>query len=96
MQLDDAAQEFSGVILDVCRDHGTWLDSDELERVVGFILSGALEGIPEPAPSQQSYAAGEFTRIIAKEQQGIFSDRHRQESSTLRQILKTLGELLVR
>lgn len=86
----------SGVILDVCRDHGTWLDSDELERVVGFIMSGGLEGIPEPEPSQQSYAVGEFTRIIAEEQQGIFSDRHRQESSTLRQILRTLGELLVR
>ena len=30
----------SGVILDVCREHGTWLDADELEQITGFILSG--------------------------------------------------------
>jgi hypothetical protein len=30
----------SGVILDECRQHGTWLDADELEQVAGFILAG--------------------------------------------------------
>jgi Zn-finger nucleic acid-binding protein len=30
----------SGVILDECRVHGTWLDADELEQVAGFILAG--------------------------------------------------------
>jgi len=30
----------SGVILDECRMHGTWLDADELEQVAGFILAG--------------------------------------------------------
>jgi len=30
----------SGIILDECRAHGTWLDSDELEQVAGFILEG--------------------------------------------------------
>ena len=35
----------SGVILDVCREHGTWLDADELEQITGFILSG---GAPSP------------------------------------------------
>lgn len=30
----------SGVILDVCREHGTWLDADEIEEIAGFILSG--------------------------------------------------------
>ena len=30
----------SGVILDVCRAHGTFLDPDELEQIAGFILSG--------------------------------------------------------
>ncbi len=34
----------SGVIIDRCRDHGTWLDADELERIAGFVLSG---GRPE-------------------------------------------------
>jgi len=30
----------SGVVIDVCKDHGTWLDADELEEIAGFILSG--------------------------------------------------------
>lgn len=33
----------SGVIVDVCRDHGTWHDRDELHRVVTFIQGGGLE-----------------------------------------------------
>ena len=33
-------QKSSGVIIDVCNTHGTWLDSDELEQIAGFILSG--------------------------------------------------------
>jgi Zn-finger nucleic acid-binding protein len=30
----------SGVVLDVCHEHGSWLDADELEEIAGFILSG--------------------------------------------------------
>jgi len=32
----------SGVILDVCKAHGVWLDRGELQRVLGFIESGGL------------------------------------------------------
>jgi len=34
-------QRRSGVIIDVCKAHGTWLDADELEQIGGFIRSGA-------------------------------------------------------
>ena len=30
----------SGVVIDVCHTHGTWLDADEIEEIAGFILSG--------------------------------------------------------
>ena len=33
----------SGVIVDVCRGHGTWFDQDELSEIVQFIRSGGLE-----------------------------------------------------
>jgi Zn-finger nucleic acid-binding protein len=36
-------QRVSGVIVDVCRDHGTWFDADELRRIVEFIQSGGME-----------------------------------------------------
>jgi Zn-finger nucleic acid-binding protein len=32
----------SGVVLDWCRDHGTWLDRRELQRIVVFIKNGGL------------------------------------------------------
>jgi hypothetical protein len=40
----------SGVILDVCREHGTWLDADEIEEIAGFILSG---GAPSSVLEQE-------------------------------------------
>ncbi|MDB4936324.1 MAG: hypothetical protein JWP87_3296 [Labilithrix sp.] len=33
----------SGVIVDVCKVHGTWFDAGELTRVVAFAASGGLE-----------------------------------------------------
>jgi Zn-finger nucleic acid-binding protein len=33
----------SGVIVDVCKGHGTWFDRDELSRIVEFIRQGGLE-----------------------------------------------------
>ncbi len=34
---------FSNVIVDVCREHGTWFDRDELRRIVEFIRDGGLD-----------------------------------------------------
>jgi Zn-finger nucleic acid-binding protein len=33
----------SGVIVDVCKGHGTWFDHEELRRIVEFIRGGGLE-----------------------------------------------------
>jgi len=33
----------SGVIVDICKGHGTWFDRDELSRIVEFIRTGGLE-----------------------------------------------------
>ena len=33
----------SGVVLDVCKDHGIWFDQDELRRVLAFISEGGLD-----------------------------------------------------
>ena len=32
----------SGVIIDVCRGHGIWLDHRELERILDFVHRGGL------------------------------------------------------
>lgn len=31
------------VVVDVCRDHGTWFDAHELPRVIRFVMTGGLE-----------------------------------------------------
>lgn len=46
----------SGVIVDVCTNHGTWFDADELRRVLEFITAGGLEAarareLRSPQPS---------------------------------------------
>jgi Zn-finger nucleic acid-binding protein len=33
----------SGVIVDVCAEHGLWFDRNELQRIVGFIQGGGLD-----------------------------------------------------
>ena len=33
----------SGVVVDVCRGHGSWFDRDELRAIVEFIRAGGLE-----------------------------------------------------
>jgi hypothetical protein len=33
----------SGVIVDWCGSHGTWLDANEMEDVAAFVLGGGLE-----------------------------------------------------
>ena len=41
----------SGVIVDWCGSHGTWLDADELEQIAAFIASGGLrDAAPSPTP----------------------------------------------
>lgn len=32
----------SGVVVDVCKGHGTWFDRDELQRVIEFIRAGGM------------------------------------------------------
>jgi Zn-finger nucleic acid-binding protein len=33
----------SGVIVDVCKGHGTWFDRNELQQIVEFIRAGGIE-----------------------------------------------------
>ncbi len=62
----------SGVITDVCRDHGTWLDADELEQIAGFILSGGETSpllrpeAPRPTSAAEGRAYAELIRVAAQ------------------------------
>jgi Zn-finger nucleic acid-binding protein/ribosomal protein L40E len=53
----------SGVIIDRCSAHGTWLDADELERIAGFVLSGRepAASLTERPEAPAATASGGFT-----------------------------------
>jgi hypothetical protein len=56
----------SGVVVDRCREHGTWLDADELEQVAGFILSGGLERRRESEPRGGTTARTELQKALVE------------------------------
>ena len=46
----------SGVIIDVCREHGVWFDPDELQRILAWIRAGGR------ARAEKELAAEEVRR----------------------------------
>src|SRR6185503_17721444 len=59
----------SGVIVDICKGHGTWFDREELSRIVEFIRGGGLEA----ARVREKEAIQEERRRLREEQ--IAADR---------------------
>ncbi len=60
----------SGVIIDRCNKHGTWLDADELEQITGFVMSGGNpvgEAILQEAATAaaKERAGAEFARVAS-------------------------------
>jgi Zn-finger nucleic acid-binding protein len=61
----------SGVIVDWCGEHGTWLDADELGAIAAFIMDGGLdrarrEGTTDaPMSAAEARAMAEAERIMA-------------------------------
>ena len=54
----------SGVIVDICKGHGTWFDRDELSRIVEFIRAGGLEA----SRSKEKAELEEERRLLRQEQ----------------------------
>lgn len=93
----------SGVIVDVCNEHGTWLDADELEEIAGFILSGG--GERDSLVHQEHRAGGGGTRkeaqataafhsILAENSAGPYSVPPKTETSPTLRFMGSVVELL--
>ncbi len=59
----------SGTIVDVCKDHGVWLDRQELQKIIHFIRNGGLQKARDM----------ELTRL--KDEQKRLEDMKRQNAS---------------
>ena len=68
----------SGVIVDVCRAHGTWFDAGELTRVVAFAASGGLAKTREreaATPKELGERAAEARAQVAALEAGQAAER---------------------
>jgi Zn-finger nucleic acid-binding protein len=63
----------SGVIVDVCKGHGTWFDPDELSSIVQFIRGGGLE-----VSRQKEKIEIEFERQQLRAEQAAAANRARR------------------
>lgn len=95
----------SGVIIDRCHEHGTWLDAHELERIAGWVLSGRAADAArvesaqrEARDREEARAAARRVRLAAIESRNdgfegsIFS--RRRETSGVGTILDLLVSIL--
>jgi Zn-finger nucleic acid-binding protein len=64
----------SGVIIDICKNHGAWFDAEELPRIVEFIHAGGLERNRQKEKMQIS----EDRRDLQQQQYMASLDRMRQ------------------
>jgi len=76
----------SGVVLDWCGSHGTWLDAHEMEDVAAFVMEGGLErsGRDSQFPADPARTAA----ILAAEQL-LMDERARSEGR--RRVLQARG-----
>jgi Zn-finger nucleic acid-binding protein len=86
----------SGVIVDVCRKHGTWFDSNELHRIVQFIRAGGLDRCRD---REKAELAEERRRLqtarINAEPVPIYSGSAHAEGDLLSLVVGASGDLLV-
>jgi Zn-finger nucleic acid-binding protein len=61
----------SGVVVDVCKGHGTWFDRDELARIVEFIRAGGLDA----ARAREKQQLVEERRLLRQEQLANAAER---------------------
>ena len=57
----------SGVIVDVCKGHGTWFDRDELTQIVDFIHKGGLDA----ARNREKAHLEEERRALSQQQHSL-------------------------
>ena len=73
----------SGVLVDVCKPHGTWFDAGELPKVVEYVMKGGLEAgeraeieqMRERAKRQESRSSGSMDIATVSGQHGLLGRR---------------------
>lgn len=84
----------SGVIIDSCREHGSWLDADELEQIAGFIMSGGRPVADEFLASQKENDKKSRVEAARAARRQIETVRESSTSATGGAVFEFLFDLL--
>jgi Zn-finger nucleic acid-binding protein len=86
----------SGVVVDVCPNHGTWFDRNELQRIILFIRSGGLD---RSRDLEKAQLEEEIRRLETLQREhgghGLYADRA-TTGDLLSQVVGSAGGLLGR
>jgi Zn-finger nucleic acid-binding protein len=82
----------SGVIVDVCKSHGTWFDRDELRQIIEFIGAGGLDAARDKERAQLEL---EKQRLKDRERASASMPAHQpEEERDYGGVLTAAGDLL--
>ena len=89
---------YSGVIMDVCRTHGTFFDRDELHKVISFIRDGGLDSArgrdrERLVEEQQRLRRMEMQGSAGQQSGSDAGELFRRTADPLHQVLKQLFDL---
>lgn len=86
----------SGVIVDVCRAHGTWFDANELPRVIEFAMKGGLESsrTDEVERMRREARRAEAARSASSLDTGFVT--RPGSASPVGELLRAIGNILIR
>jgi hypothetical protein len=94
----------SGVVVDWCGHHGTWLDAHEMEDIAAFVLEGGLDdaGVGGgdrswafPADPARTAAVLAAEQLLAEERARSLARRHRRDPAP-ESLLGGLGDFLAK
>lgn len=89
----------AGIIVDVCRSHGTWFDGGELPAVIDFVMKGGLESaaIKEAESAREDARAALYSARLesARQQSRPVHGARTSSSMTFGALLGSIGSILV-
>jgi hypothetical protein len=68
----------SGVVVDACRDHGTWFDAGELAAVLDFVRAGGIE--PELLERDRGELSPEAQRVVEEAEAAMRAEALAEQS----------------
>jgi Zn-finger nucleic acid-binding protein len=86
----------SGVVIDVCKGHGTWFDRDELREIIEFIRAGGLEAarFREKEQLAEERRRLQQEQLAAAREDSLFGIKERDERGSALLAAKGLLDLI--